>query len=484
MQPNEESHPIPKLKVVPPNQIPTAESRIPIPPAPITTPPAAKSPAPSTDGRKSYHTWIMVGTILVAVVGIGFIPWDRKISRPRSIEPNPTEFQNAPLLIGYTMKDLHPTTEVKAGDTIAITSDPQSEEKLIKVEQNISGTEANRKLTEGELRLANSQLERAQANLRTAITISEQSRRNVLSSPSILAIEREIEATQMEQNSLMYRLKNKEASLATWTKRISEGLVGYENPQVVEVRNEIDDLNTRISPLNAKIEQARARREALIVELRDKAEKDLVNLAEPNTAVVIAEREVQQVIQKGINIDHQLQEYKQEKKFLEKLNTQETIHKAEFNGVADFTEAQKYVGKKLNKTIDIVVYNPQNMLGKMLVSDAEYNEIRIHQQTNSSLPPLNVTFTLENGKEIKGKVQPVSLQSEGKPDVNHPDKRLHEVWLTFDDPQEFKKGMTGNAAIMMREERIHNIVGREVSNVMPFLKPPFYWLSEWLAGGK
>ena len=480
MQPNEESHSIPKLKVVPPNQIkPPTE-----PTPPIPTSPASPSPTntitPSNDGRKSYHTWIMVGTILVAVVGMGFIPWDRKISRPSSIEPNPEEFQNAPLPIGYTLKNLNPTTEVKAGDTIAITSDPQSEEKLIKVEQNIISTEANRKLTEGELRIANSQLERVQANLRTAITISEQSRRNVLNSPSILVIEREIEATQMEQNSLMARLRNKEDSLAAWTKRINDGIIGYEYPQVVEVRNQIDDLNTRISPLNAKIEQARAKREALIVELGDKAEKDLVNLAELNAAVVIAEREVQQVIQKGINIDRQLQEYKQEKKFLEQVKAQETIHKAEFNGVADFTEAQKYIGKKLNKTIDIVVYNPQNMLGKMLVSDAEYNEIRMHQQTNSSLPPLNVTFTLENGKEIKGKLQLVSLQSEGKPDVNHPDKRLHEVWLTFDDPQEFKKGMTGNATIMMREERIHNIVGREVSNVMPFLKPPFYWL----AGGK
>ena len=227
-------------------------------------------------------------------------------------------------------------------------------------------------------------------------------------------------------------------------------------------------MKTRISPLNAQIEQARARREALIVELGDRAEKDLVNLAEPNAAVAIAEREVQQVIQKGTNIDRQLQEYKQEKNFLEQVKAQETIHKAEFNGVADFTEAQKYLGKKLTKPIDIIVYNPQNMLAKIMVSDAERQVIQKKQP---------VTFTLENGKEIKGKVQRLSLQSEGQIDPNNPTKRLHEVWITFNDPQEFKKGMTGHAVIMIQEERIYNIVGREVSNIMPFFKPFFYWLA-------
>ena len=463
MQSNEESRPASKLKVFPPNQIKSPTE---------STTPVAQLPTnvtnPSNDGRKSYHTWIMVGTILVAMTGIGFIPWNHTVSRPSTIEPNPEQSKISPLSLGHTLKELNPTTEVKAGDTIAITTDPQNEEKLIKTAQNIISTEDNRKLIQGELNIANSQLQKAEANLRTAITISEQSRRNVLGSPSIIVIEKEIEARQIEQNSLTAQLRNKETSLAAWTKRINDGLIGYEYPQVVEVRNQIDDLNTRISPLNAQIEQAKARREALIIELGDRAEKDLVNLAEPNAAVVIAEREVQQVIQKGVNIDRQLQEYKQEKKFLEQVKAQETIHKAEFNGVADFTEAQKYLGKKLTKPIDIVVYNPQNMLAKIMVSDAERQVIQEKQP---------ITFTLENGKEIKGKVQLLSLQSEGQIDPNNPTKRLHEVWIAFDDFQEFKKGMTGHTVVMIQEERIYNIVGREVSNVMPFLKPFFYWLA-------
>ena len=156
MQPNEESHSIPKLKVVPPNQIkPPTE-----PTPPIPTSPASPSPTntitPSNDGRKSYHTWIMVGTIAAVVVGIGFIPWNHTVSRPSTIEPNPEQSKTSPLSPGHTLKELNPTSEVKAGDTIAITTDPQNEEKLIKTEQSIISTEASRKLIQGELNIANS----------------------------------------------------------------------------------------------------------------------------------------------------------------------------------------------------------------------------------------------------------------------------------------------------------------------------------------
>lgn len=480
MQPNEESHPIPKLKVVPPNQIPNTESRIPIPPAPIAPPPATKSPAPSTDGRKSYHTWIMVGTILVAVVGIGFIPWDRKISRASSIEPNPEEFQVVPLSPSHILKSLGNITQVKAGEAVAVTDDPQYDEKLRKIIQEISNAQESEKLAQQGLQFAIKQAEEAKASRQTAIIRFNQSLRNVDRSTSVMINEQDVVARQAERDGAIAELRRKEANRARVQVAIDAGAASAYEEKVTNLDSNIQQLKDRLGVLNAQIPQAQGKANLEGDRLGDNSQEEYGRLTEKDTVVDSANQRVNQAQQEIFKINSQLQGFKREEQILKQERDQQTIHKAQFNGVADFTEAQKYVGKKLNKTIDIVVYNPQNMLGKMLVSDAEYNEIRIHQQTNSSLPPLNVTFTLENGKEIKGKVQPVSLQSEGKPDVNHPDKHLHEVWINFDDPQEFKKGMSGNAAIMMREERIHNIVGREVSNVMPFLKPFFYWLS----GGK
>ena len=484
MLPNEDSRSAPKLKVVPPSQIPSAEPRIAIPPAPPTTPPAAQSPAPSADGRKSSHTWIMVGTILVVVMGIGFIPWDRKISRAGSIEPNPEEFQVVPLSPSHILKSLGNITAVKAGDAIAVTDDPQYDEKLRKITQEISNAQESEKLAQQGLQFAIKQAEEAKASRQTAIIRFDQSRKNVDRATTVMISEQDVVARQAERDGAIAELRQKEEHRATNVQTaINAGAASASEEKVMNLDSNIQQLRARLSVLNAQISQAQAKASLESDRLGDNSQEEYSRLTEKDTAVDSANQRVNQAQQEIFKINSQLQGLKREEQILKQEKDQQTVYKAEFNGVADFTEAQKYVGKKLNKTIDIVVYNPQNMLGKMLVSDAEYNEIKNYQSDPSlNKNPLNITFTLENGKEIKGKVQPVSLQSEGKPDVNHPDKRLHEVWITFNDPQEFKKGMTGNATIMMREERIHNIVGREVSNVMPFLKPIFYRLSTLFGG--
>ena len=478
MQPNEESRPAPKLKVVPPNQIK--------PPTELTSPsttPVAQLPTnivnPSNDGRKSYHTWIMVGTILVAVLGISFLPWNRKISRASTIEPNPEEFQIVPLSPNHILKSLGNPTEVKAGEEIAVTDDPQYDEKLRKIAQDISNAQESEKLAQQGLQFAIRQAEEAKASRQTAIIRVDQIHKNVERSTTVMINEQDVVARQAERDSTITKLKKKEEHRATNVHAaIAAGAVSASEEKVMNLDTEIEDLRARLNVLNAQISQAQAKTNLESDRLRDNSQEEYSRLIEKDTAVDSANQRVSQAQQEIWKINSQLQGFKKEEQILKQEKDQQTAYKAEFTGVADLTEAQKYLGKKLNKLIEIVVYNPKNMLGKMLVSDAEYNEIKNYQNDPIlNKNPLNVIFTLENGKEIKGEVQLVSLQSEGKPDTNHPDKRLHEVWITFKDPQEFKKGMTGNATVMMREERIYNIVGREVSNVMPFLKPFFYWLA-------
>jgi hypothetical protein len=479
MQPNEESHAIPKLKVVPPTQLkPPSESVIPIPTSPVAASPSNMT-TPRDDGRKSYHTWIMVGTIAVAVAGIGFIPWDHKISRPSSIEPNPEEFQIVPLSPNHILKSLGNITEVKTGEAIAVTDDPQYDEKLRKIAQEIANAQESEKLAQQGLQFAIRQAEEAKASRQTAIIRFDQSRRNVDRSTTVMINEQDVVAKQAERDGAIAELRQKEQHRATNVQAaIDAGAASTSEEKVMNLDSNTQQLRARLSVLNAQISQAQAKTNLESDRLGDNSQEEYSRLTEKDTAVDSATQRVNQAQQEIFKINSQLQGFKREEQILKQERDQQTIYKAEFTGVADFTEAQKYVGKKLAKSIEIAVYNPQNMLGKILVSDAEYNEIKTYQSDpRLNQHPLNVTFTLENGKEIKGKVQLVNLQSEGKPDVNHPDKHLHEVWLTFNDPQEFKKGMTGNATIMMREERIYNIVGREVSNIMPFFKPIFYWLS-------
>ncbi len=486
MLPNEDTRPAPKLKVVPPSQIPNTEPRIPIPPAPTTpvAPAATQSSLPSNDGRKSHHTWIMVGTIAVAVVGIGFIPWNYTISRASSIEPNPEEFQTVPLSQNHILKSLGNITKIKSGEPIAVTEDPQYDEKLRKITQEISSIQESEKLAQQGLQFAIKQAEEAKASRQTATIRFDQSRRNVDRSTTVMINEQDVVARQAERDGAISELRRKEEQRSTRVApAIDAGAVSPYEEKVANLDSNIQQLRDRINVLNAQISQAQAKTGLESDRLGDNSQEEYSRLTEKDTAVDSANQRVNQAQQEIFKINSQLQGLKREEQILKQEKDQQTVYKAEFNGVADLTEAQKYVGKKLNKSLDIVVYNPQNMLGKMPVSDAEYNEIKNYQNDpNLNTKPLNVTFTLENGKEIKGTVQPVSLQSEVKPDGNHPDKRLHEVWIKFDDPQEFKKGMTGNASVMMREERIHNIVGREVSNVMPFLKPIFYRLSTLFGG--
>jgi hypothetical protein len=476
MQPYEDSRsaPTPKLKVVPPSQLKPIEEPS-LPPPPPIKPKALNN---DSNGKKHHHMLIMVGTIVVAVVGISFISWSHKISRASSIEPNPEEFQAISLSPNHILKSLG-NIEVKTGEEIAVTDDPQYDEKLRKIAQEISNTLESEKLAQQGLQFAIRQAEEAKASRQTAITRLDQSLKNVERGTSVIINEQDVVAKQAERDGAIADLSKKEQHRATNVQAaINAGAASASEEKVMALDTNIQQLKDKINVLNAQISQAQLKSNLERDRVGDNSQEEYSRLTEKDTAVDSANQRVNQAQQEIFKINSQLQGLKREEQILKQEKDQQTTYKAEFTGVADLTEARKYVGKKLNKLIEIVVYNPQNMLGKMLASDAEYNEIKNYQ--NDSIlnkNPLKITFTLENGKEIKGTVQPVSLQSEGKPDVNPPDKRLHEVWIAFDDPQEFKKGMTGNATIMMREERIYNIVGREVSNIMPFLRPIFYHLS-------
>ena len=469
MLPNEDSRPAPKLKVVPPNQIPSTEPRIPIPPAPPTVPPVAQSAAPSADDRKPSHTWIMVGTILVAVVGIGFIPWDQTVSGVATVEPHPDQDKAISLPQGHILSTLNNpnNNQVKADDVIAETIDPQYEERLRKAKQEINDAEENRKIAQNDLQIAISHLQRMEANRQMAITVLEQSRANVDRGTSVFINEQEAAAKRQEQEGARRELDAQAAELAKFQLAIREGAVSESHPQVLSIKSEMRRLTTRIQTLDVEIVQAQAKASLEGSQLQDRLGKDLSSFAEQNAGVDTANQEVQQARQKIAKLDRQIQQLKKDEQTLQAEKKQQTEYPVPFTGVADFREAQKYIGQKLPKSIDIRVYNPNNTLIKVQVSQLDYEHIKAKQV---------VRFIPEGKKEVIGNVEPLKLQQEKEPDPhnpNDPSKRLVTVWVAVQDTQvSLEKDLAGNATITIKKQHIYNIVGGEIYRLVP----PIRWL--------
>lgn len=463
---NEDSRPAPKLKVVPPSQIPSAEPRMPIPSAPTMTPPAAQSPATSTDGRKSHHTWIMVGTILVAVVGIGLIPWDQTVSGIATVEPHPDQDQTISLPQGHILSTLNNpnNNQVQDGVPIAVTIDPQYEERLRKAKQEINEAEENRKIAQNDLEIAISHLQRTEASRQMAITILEQSRANVDRGTSVFISEQEVAVKRQEQEGARRDLNAQEAELAKFQAAIQAGAVSESHPQVLSVKGEIRRLTTRLQTLDVEISQAQAKTILEGSQLQDRLGKDLSSFAEQNAGVDTASQEVQQARQKISKFDRQIQQLRKDEQTLQTEKKQQTTYPVPFSGIADFREAQKYIGQKLPRAIDIRVYNPQNTLIKVKVSQLDYEHIKAKQV---------VSFIPEGKKEVIGSVEPLNVQQEKEPDTHDPSKRLVTVWVAVNDPQvSLEKDLAGNATITIKKRHIYNIVGGEIYRLIP----PIRWI--------
>lgn len=472
MLPNEDSHTAPKLKVVPPSQIPSAEPRIPIPSAPTMVPPAAQSPAPSTDGRKPHHTWIMVGTILVAVVGISFLPWDRTVSGVATVEPHPDQDQTISLPQGHILATLNNpnNNQVQYDVPIAVTIDPQYEERLRKAKQEISDAEENRKIAQNDLQISISNLQRMEASRQMSITVLEQSRANVDRGTSVFINEQEVAVKRQEQEGARSDLNAQEAELAKFQSAIREGAVSESHPQVLSIKSEIRRLTTRIQTLNTEISQAQAKASLEGSQLQDRLGKDLSSFAEQNAGVDTANQEVQQARQKISKFDRQIQQLRKDEQTLQAEKKQQTTYPVPFSGVADFRDAQKYIGQKLPKAIDIRVYNPNNMLIKVKVSQLDYEHIKAKQV---------VSFIPEGKKEVIGSVEPLKVQQEKEPDNHDPSKRLVTVWVAVNDPQvSLEKDLAGNATITVKKQHIYNIVGAEIYRLVP----PIRWIFHLFSG--
>lgn len=470
MQPNEESHSIPKLKVVPPNQIkPPTE-----PTPPIPTTPASPSPTntitPSNDGRKSYHTWIMVGTILVAVVGMGFIPWDQTVFGVATVEPNPDQDQTISLPQGHILEKLNNpnNNQVQDGVPVAVTIDPQYEERLRKAKQEINEAEGNRKIAQGDLDVAITHLQRMEASRQISLTVLQQSRANVERGTSVFINEQEVASKRQQQEGARRELNAQEMELANFQFPIQQGAVSPSEQRVLNIKSEIRRLSTQIQTLDADVAQAQAKAILEGSQLRDRVDKDLSSFAEQNAGVDTANQELQQAKQKISKLDRQIQQLKKDEQILQEEKNKQTIYPAYFTGVADFREAQRYIGQKLPKAIDIKVHNPNNMLLKVKVSQLDYQYIKEKQV---------VSFLPEGKEEVIGQLEPLKMQQEKEPDIHDPSKRLVTVWAAVNDPQAaLEKDIAGNATITIKKQRIYNIVGGEVYKLVPPFRPIFHWL--------
>ena len=470
MQPNEESHSIPKLKVVPPNQIkPPTE-----PTPPIPTSPASPSPTntitPSNDGRKSYHTWIMVGTIAAAVLGTTFIPWVPTVSASGTLEPKNISLISIPP--NQVPKDWpnNTTSQFKEGQTIATTKDLQYEEKIREINQSISNVEAEKKSAQESYEFAKKQLQEAETTLQIALSRLNQSRSKLNNAPSIMVIEEEMAVKQAQLNGAENNLRDAVERQAQVQVLINTDPSQRFNKEVVAIYNEVRELTTRKNILIAEISQSSARENVEKDRLRDNSQEDYYRLTEKNAAVDSANQKVRQAEQEVNKVENSIKELRKRNQSLEVENKEQTNYVAPFDGVAEFKELQQpIIGQKLNKSSEIIYYDHRSMMFKAMISELEYTKYIKDNQ--------NVVITFVGGKEVTGIVIPRGEQPERKIDSD-PSKQMVAVWIAFDKPQVLERGISGKVVITIGQEgdRIYNVIGNEIYKLITPLQPFIDWL--------
>ncbi len=474
-------NPAPRLKVVPPNQIKPltsspAAQKLPVP-AQLPTQPEATLPIPQNGGsggdggssktqnvlNKIPHSLIMVGSIAAVLAVIGMYPLNysiKPISAAAEPNPDPTKVRKLSAHQGSIVKEISETRELKKGDVVISTVDPQQEEKFRKIENDISDAQSQKRSAQEEESTKRRELEQANSGYRSAVNSLEQSQRALAISPIMAVHEAKINKLRQEQSSLGAQLASKQGILAKYKELESEG--GMGRIPVINIEIEVSQIEGRISSLEAEMLQVEAEKSVAVEQLLKRVQEDSDRVTEKGAAQDTAEQELNRSSQKVREFDIKINQLEKEKAYQKDQKEAQTLL-APFDGVAELKEIQGYLDQKLPKSIDVFYYSPNDMMAKLEVDQIDHCQLQKVE---------NVTFVPNGGIEYKGKIY--RIENEIKVNPNNPSQRSATVWIKLDNPNsELTMGMTGQAALNLGQEQIYKIVWRELYKlVAPFQSIP------------
>ena len=475
-------NPAPRLKVVPPNQIkptinPPAAQKLPIPAQlptqPETTLPISNgggsggsggSPTIKDTAKKIPHTLIMVGSIAAIIIGISMIEIDQKIKGTGAVEPNPSQDKTLSISTGNILEKLVESNNnyFSVNETIAFTTDPQQEERLRQIKQEITDSQESKEIAQKDFQVAISQLQQAEIVHQINLGRADRSRMNSSDAASIDVYRKDIATKQVSQRNLQEQLVARTNTLIKFRKLQSQGLIGSEDERLLEYEKEVQELQGSISILDTEIMQAQAREQQERERLENTAEDDIGIALEKNQALNVAQQEVDQARQKIQKLDKQIQQLQQEERTLIQDKDRFSSHKAPFGGIADLKQARQYLGQKLTEPLKIRVYNPDNMLVKVKIPQVDFCHIK---------PGMKVSFIPEGMPEMLGQVS--FLDNNGEPDLIDPNKRLFAAWVNIERYKDsnlpllkLQKDAQGSVTITTQvKQPIHRVVSGEIYKI-------------------
>ncbi len=451
MLPNEDSRPAPKLKVVPPSQIPSAEPRIPIPSAPTTpmAPTTNQSSTPATSNQSLIRK-VTIGAIAIGFVLVGFIRTPFEVGGTVKLEmpEGSREIIRIPRAAMVTDIKVKSGQYVKKGETLAYLSSLESKQEIASVETQLNQARQGLDAAQKKKVAADAQLLEKSASLKTANfkAIREGNRAMDNANGQYTS---KIRMLNTQLQNFIDQIPKLEEKFQRYQDLRKEGAISQD--KVDEVRDSLDNIRNNIQ---TKTEEIASAAQLQIDEADDLAIQRDFQLASLQASSLAAAAEADMKAQEKAIADL-------EKRLLDlKISEQAlTTLRSPIDGVVITSDLDLKKNQQLKPGDDFLkISDLRNLTGTVEVREEDSRYV------DQNKP---VTFRSRQDKLRDYQATVIDKLPEIKNDPSQSQGMLQVRLLVDNSDGELKPGTNGYAKIFSENISLYEHLGRELMRLIP-----------------